>query len=120
VSHQHHHLTRTHTHTHTLITHPSDIPARYLLRLGMGERDLDVDDDFSRAGRVNNMLARRLTLLAEVRARSLSPRPSQSAVVQCGKGSGACALTRSVTRSNSTCTCTSAFVRTPLTSDGHT
>lgn len=32
----------------------------------MGERDLDVDDDFSRAGRVNNMLARRLTLLAEV------------------------------------------------------
>ncbi len=43
-----------------------DIPARYLLRLGMGERDLDVDDDFSRAGRVNNMLARRLTLLAEV------------------------------------------------------
>jgi intron-binding protein aquarius len=44
-----------------------DIPARYLLRLGMGERDLDVDDDFSRAGRVNNMLARRLTLLAEVR-----------------------------------------------------
>lgn len=44
-----------------------DIPARYLLRLGMGERDLDVGDDFSRAGRVNNMLARRLTLLAEVR-----------------------------------------------------
>eukprot|EP00878_Enallax_costatus_P017916 GHUV01018838.1.p1 GENE.GHUV01018838.1~~GHUV01018838.1.p1 ORF type:complete len:1128 (+),score=501.36 GHUV01018838.1:269-3652(+) len=44
-----------------------DIPARYLLRLGMGERDLDVDDDFSRAGRVNNMLARRLQLLAEVR-----------------------------------------------------
>uniref|UniRef100_A0A383WJ31 Uncharacterized protein n=1 Tax=Tetradesmus obliquus TaxID=3088 RepID=A0A383WJ31_TETOB len=43
-----------------------DIPARYLLRLGMGERDLNVDDDFSRAGRVNNMLARRLTLLAEV------------------------------------------------------
>lgn len=45
-----------------------DIPARYLLRLGMGERDLDVDDDFSRAGRVNNMLARRLSLLAEVSA----------------------------------------------------
>eukprot|EP00775_Hariotina_reticulata_P014486 gene14486-14606_t len=43
-----------------------DIPARYLLRLGMGERDLDVEDDFSRAGRVNNMLARRIRLLAEV------------------------------------------------------
>lgn len=49
-----------------------DIPARYLLRLGMGERDLDVDDDFSRAGRVNNMLARRLTLLAEVGRRLLA------------------------------------------------
>jgi intron-binding protein aquarius len=43
------------------------VPARYLLRLGMGERDLDVEDDFSRAGRVNNMLARRIRLLAEVR-----------------------------------------------------
>lgn len=43
-----------------------DIPSRYLLRLGMGERDLDVDDDYSRAGRVNAMLARRLELLAEV------------------------------------------------------
>lgn len=53
------------THTRVVIL-CRDIPARYLLRLGMGERDLDVDDDFSRAGRVNNMLARRLTLLAEV------------------------------------------------------
>ncbi|KAI8476245.1 MAG: hypothetical protein J3K34DRAFT_511964 [Monoraphidium minutum] len=50
-----------------------DVPSRYLLRLGMGERDLDVDDDFSRTGRVNAMLARRLLLLAEVErlARSL-------------------------------------------------
>jgi intron-binding protein aquarius len=32
----------------------------------MGERDLDVEDDFSRTGRVNAMLARRLLLLAEV------------------------------------------------------
>jgi intron-binding protein aquarius len=47
-----------------------DVPARYMLRLGMGEADLDVDDDFSRAGRVNNMLARRLTLLAQVCAAS--------------------------------------------------
>eukprot|EP00959_Pyramimonas_sp_CCMP1952_P402311 8430678-Pyramimonas_sp.AAC.1 len=43
-----------------------DIPARYLLRLGMGEQELDTDIDFSRAGRVNAMLARRLELLAEV------------------------------------------------------
>ncbi|GMH36875.1 hypothetical protein BSKO_04748 [Bryopsis sp. KO-2023] len=43
-----------------------DVPARYLLRLGMGEQDLDTDLDFSRVGRVNAMLARRLELLAEV------------------------------------------------------
>lgn len=62
-----------------------DIPARYLLRLGMGERDLDVDDDFSRAGRVNNMLARRLQLLAEVRpAAASSPALRRAIVMQCG------------------------------------
>lgn len=43
-----------------------DVPARYLLRLGMGEQDLDTDLDFSRVGRVNAMLARRLELLSEV------------------------------------------------------
>lgn len=43
-----------------------DVPARYLLRLGTGEQDLDTDLDFSRVGRVNAMLARRLELLAEV------------------------------------------------------
>ena len=32
----------------------------------MGEQELDSEDDYSRAGRVNAMLARRLTLLAEV------------------------------------------------------
>ncbi len=40
---------------------------RYLLRLGMGEQELATDMDFSRVGRVNAMLARRLELLAEVR-----------------------------------------------------
>ena len=49
-----------------------DIPARYLLRLGMGEQELDTDIDFSRAGRVNSMLARRLQLLAEVRLQLLA------------------------------------------------
>lgn len=33
---------------------------------GMGEQELEVADDFSRVGRVNSMLARRLELLAEV------------------------------------------------------
>ena len=40
---------------------------RYLLRLGMGEQELATEMDFSRVGRVNAMLARRLELLAEVR-----------------------------------------------------
>lgn len=70
-----------------------DIPARYLLRLGMGERDLDVDDDFSRAGRVNNMLARRLTLLAEVRALVLLLCCLRLAVICIGL-SGLCAAGR--------------------------
>ena len=43
-----------------------DVPARYLLRLGMGEAELQTDLDFSRQGRVNAMLARRLELLTEV------------------------------------------------------
>ncbi len=45
-----------------------DVPARYLLRLGMGEQDLATTSDFSRVGRVNAMLARRLELLAEARS----------------------------------------------------
>ncbi len=44
-----------------------DVPARYLLRLGMGEAELATTLDFSRVGRVNAMLARRLELLAEVK-----------------------------------------------------
>lgn len=50
-----------------------DVPARYLLRLGQGEQELATDLDFSRQGRVNAMLVRRLELLSEVErlARSL-------------------------------------------------
>ena len=44
---------------------------RYLLRLGMGEQELATEMDFSRVGRVNAMLARRLELLAEVRHLSI-------------------------------------------------
>lgn len=49
------------------------MPARYLLRLGQGEQELATDLDFSRQGRVNAMLVRRLELLSEVErlARSL-------------------------------------------------
>lgn len=49
------------------------MPARYLLRLGQGEQELATDLDFSRQGRVNSMLVRRLELLSEVErlARSL-------------------------------------------------
>ena len=43
-----------------------DVPARYLLRLGMGEAELGTDVDFSKAGRVDAMLQRRLDLLGEV------------------------------------------------------
>lgn len=49
-----------------------DVPSRYLLRLGMGEAELQTEDDFSRAGRVNTMLARRIQLLAEVRCCAFS------------------------------------------------
>lgn len=42
------------------------VTCRYLLRLGMGEQELATEMDFSRVGRVNAMLARRLELLAEV------------------------------------------------------
>ena len=48
-----------------------DVPARYLLRLGMGEQELATTLDFSRVGRVNAMLARRLELLAEVQFPSI-------------------------------------------------
>ena len=43
-----------------------DINERYLLRLGMGEKDLMSDNDFTTNGRVNFMLKRRLELLNEV------------------------------------------------------
>ena len=61
-----------------------DVPARYLLRLGMGEQELATTLDFSRVGRVNAMLARRLELLAEVlswqsRAGALISKPAKVA-----------------------------------------
>ena len=43
-----------------------DLDERYLLRLGHGEELLETEKDFSRLGRVNHMLTRRLELLVKV------------------------------------------------------
>jgi len=43
-----------------------DIPERYLLRLGRGIEEIDSKQDFSKWGRVNHMLQRRMDLLAKV------------------------------------------------------
>ncbi|KAJ1923298.1 hypothetical protein IWQ60_005960 [Tieghemiomyces parasiticus] len=43
-----------------------DIAERHLLRLGHGEEDLETEESFSKLGRVNSFLERRLRLLAEV------------------------------------------------------
>ena len=43
-----------------------DIKERHLLRLGAGEKSLDTDKDFSKWGRVNYALGRRVEVLAEV------------------------------------------------------
>jgi len=43
-----------------------DIPERYLLRLGRGIEELDLKTDYSKWGRVNHMLQRRLELLGKV------------------------------------------------------
>jgi len=43
-----------------------DIDERHLLRLGHGEESLETEKDFSRYGRVNFVLARRMHLLEEV------------------------------------------------------
>ena len=43
-----------------------DVDERHLLRLGHGEEDLETDKDFSRYGRVNYILKKRLELLATV------------------------------------------------------
>uniref|UniRef100_A0A1D2ABG5 Intron-binding protein aquarius n=2 Tax=Auxenochlorella protothecoides TaxID=3075 RepID=A0A1D2ABG5_AUXPR len=60
-----------------------DVPARYLLRLGMGEADLETEEVFSRVGRVNAMLARRLQLLAEVERLARLLRVSESVAYTC-------------------------------------
>ena len=60
-----------------------NIPARYLLRLGQGESELDTDMDFSRFGRVEAMLSRRVELLAEVEKLALSLGIGESVAYSC-------------------------------------
>ena len=60
-----------------------DIPGRYLLRLGQGELDLETDVDFSRVGRVNAMLNRRLELLAEIERLAISLGVSEDMAYTC-------------------------------------
>eukprot|EP01063_Lacrimia_lanifica_P019949 TRINITY_DN27345_c0_g1_i1.p1 TRINITY_DN27345_c0_g1~~TRINITY_DN27345_c0_g1_i1.p1 ORF type:complete len:1450 (+),score=554.59 TRINITY_DN27345_c0_g1_i1:66-4415(+) len=43
-----------------------DVDERYFLRLGSGEKELGLAEDFSKWGRVNHMLERRIELLARV------------------------------------------------------
>ncbi|CAH8503055.1 unnamed protein product [Schistosoma margrebowiei] len=52
-----------------------DVDERHLLRLGHGEEGLDTDKDFSRYGRVDYILAKRIHLLQEVTrlAKTLNP-----------------------------------------------
>ena len=43
-----------------------DVDERHLLRLGHGEEALETEKDFSRYGRVNYVLGKRMELLAQV------------------------------------------------------
>jgi len=43
-----------------------DVDERHLLRLGHGEEELETEKDFSRYGRVNYVLSKRIELLGEV------------------------------------------------------
>lgn len=60
-----------------------DVPARYLLRLGQGEQELDTDHSFSRQGRVNAMLKRRLDLLSEVERLAKTLKVPEDAAYTC-------------------------------------
>lgn len=60
-----------------------EIPGRYLLRLGLGEEDLETDLDFSRVGRVNAMLERRLSLLEEIKRLARGLKVSEDMAYSC-------------------------------------
>jgi len=60
-----------------------DIDERHLLRLGLGEKDLDLGKNFSKHGRINYLLERRLHLLREVKIFSQSIQPDQDEDYTC-------------------------------------
>jgi hypothetical protein len=60
-----------------------DIPERYLLRLGHGAEGLESDRDFSKFGRVQDMLYRRASLLEEVKQLALSMGMSDDVAYTC-------------------------------------
>jgi hypothetical protein len=51
-----------------------DVPARYLLRLGMGQEDLDTDVDFSRTGVYCSSHARQSKCMCSLQAHHTAPR----------------------------------------------
>ncbi|CAM6126846.1 unnamed protein product [Calypogeia fissa] len=60
-----------------------DVPARYLLRLGQGEQQLYTELEFSRQGRMNAMLSRRLELLGEVESLAKTLKVPKDAAYTC-------------------------------------
>ena len=59
------------------------IQSRHVLRLGLGERDLDAEEDFSRLGRVDHCLQRREKLLAVVKRLAASVGATEDVAYSC-------------------------------------
>ena len=95
-----------------------DIHERHLLRLGFGGKALDTDKDFSKWGRVNYTLARRLELLKEVERLAATLGLGQSAGDIAPKHTGEClCLTCATARVTSILDTT---VRNPVRTDSRT
>lgn len=60
-----------------------EIDERHLIRLGLGEKDLDTGKNFSKQGRINYLLERRLTLLSEVKLMANSMKNEDSNEFTC-------------------------------------
>ena len=59
------------------------IQSRHVLRLGLGERDLDAEEDFSRLGRVDLCLQRREKLLEVVKRLAMSVGATEDVAYSC-------------------------------------
>ena len=60
-----------------------NIDERHLLRLGLGEKDLELGKNFSKHGRINYLLERRLYLLREVKLLSQTMHPDEDEEYTC-------------------------------------